>query len=71
MRFRANTGNISEGSFSACSPNSLREFISVRMHVAPVFAPARTQKNYPGEFFFVLVLCQEVINETGSRVCCG
>ena len=29
----------------------LREFISVRIHVAPVFAPARMQEKIPGELF--------------------
>ena len=29
----------------------LREFISVQIHVAPVFAPARIQENTPGEVF--------------------
>ena len=29
----------------------LREFISVQIHVAPVFAPVRIQENIPGELF--------------------
>ena len=29
----------------------LGEFISVQIHAAPVFAPARIQENIPGELF--------------------
>ena len=29
----------------------LREFVSVQMHVALVFAPARIQESIPGELF--------------------
>ena len=29
----------------------LREFIRVRIHVAPVFAPVRIQEKIPGELF--------------------
>ena len=29
----------------------VREFIAVRIHIAPVFAPARIQKTIPGELF--------------------
>ena len=50
INFRANTcgaciqENVIEEAF-------LRDFISVQIHVAPVFAPARIQEISPGELF--------------------
>ena len=52
IRTRANTGKtIFEESVFCILAKFLREIISGRIHVAPVFAPARIQENIPGELF--------------------
>ena len=43
IRIGANTGNIVEQIFSNYVAKFFREFISVRIHADPVFAPARIQ----------------------------
>ena len=51
IRNRANTGKYCWGVIFCILAKFLREIISGRIHVAPVFAPARTQENIPGELF--------------------
>ena len=51
IRFRANTGKYFWGIMFCIFAKFLREFISVPIHVAPVFAPARIQENISGELF--------------------
>ena len=56
--------NIVEEQFSKYFAKFLGEFLSVRVHAAPVFTPARTQENTPGELFMYClkaVLCQGVL----------
>ena len=48
---RANTGKYFWGIIFRILAKFLREFIRVRIHVAPVFAPVRIQENIPGELF--------------------
>ena len=51
IRTRANTGKYFRGVIFCILAKILREIISGRIHVAPVFAPARIQENIPGELF--------------------
>ena len=43
----------------------LREFISVQIHVAPVFAPACIQETTPGELFMYWFRAQGVLPRKG------
>ena len=51
IRTRANTGKYFGGIIFRILAKFLREFISVRIHVAPVLAPARIQEQISGEIF--------------------
>ena len=51
IRTRANTGKYFRGGISRVFCQILRGVHSVRIHAAPVFAPARIQENIPGELF--------------------
>ena len=51
IRTRANTGKYFRGGISRVLCQTLRGIHSVRIHAAPVFAPARIQENIPGELF--------------------
>ena len=51
IRTRANTEKYFRGIIFRILAKFLRELISGRIHVAPVFAPARIQEKHPGELF--------------------
>ena len=51
IRTRANTGKYFGGIIFCILAKFLRDFISVRIHVAPVFALAQIQENTPGKLF--------------------
>ena len=51
IRTRANTGNYSTGIIVRTLAKFLMDFISVRIQVVPVFAPAQIQEKNPGELF--------------------
>ena len=55
IRTRANTGKYFGGAIFLIFPIFEGEFISVQVHAAPVFAPARIQENTPGELFIGFV----------------
>ena len=59
-RTRANTGEYSWGTIFHIFAKFLGNLISVWIHAAPVFAPARMHKIKSFRIIYVLVSCQEV-----------
>ena len=53
IRTRANTGRYSRGTIFRILAKFLREFISVQIHVAPVFVPARIQEKFLANYLCI------------------
>ena len=62
IRTCANTGKYFWGIIIRRIARFLKEFNSVRIHVAPVFAPARIQENIPGELFMYWFRARAFLN---------
>ena len=69
-RTRANTGKYFWGVIFCILAKFLREIISGRIHVAPVFAPARIQENTPGELFMYWFRARGYCEDVVCVFCC-
>ena len=70
IRTRANAGKYFRGIISCMLAKFWREFIFVRIHVAPVFAPVRIQEKY-WRIIYVLVSCRGVLFVTNQLENCA